>query len=69
MCGYTMTEWESRRITQAWAIIKPNGDICLDSTFENEKSAWEIVLGYPNDDEIKTANESGYKSVFATVVV
>jgi len=64
-----MAEWKIRKITQAWAIIKPNGDIVLDSSFKNEKMAWEIVLGYPTEDEIDAAKKSGYKSVFAAVVV
>ncbi|MDD5688511.1 MAG: hypothetical protein PHE88_11850 [Elusimicrobia bacterium] len=64
-----MTEWKDRKITQAWAIIKPNGDILLDSDFANESHAWQIALGWPSDDEIAEAKNNGYRAVFAAVVV
>lgn len=60
---------ENRKITQAWAIIKPNGDILLDSSFANEAHAWQIALGWPSDQEIDEAKKNGYRAVFAAVVV
>jgi hypothetical protein len=64
-----VAEWKNRKITQAWSIIKPNGDIVLDSSFKNESMAWEIVLGYPSEEDIEVAKQNCYKAVFASVVV
>lgn len=64
-----MAEWKKREITRAWAIIKPDGDIVLDSAFSDEKTAWEVVLGYPHEDEIREAKCKGYRAIFASVVV
>lgn len=64
-----MTKWKDRKITQAWAIIKPNGDILLDSNFADEAQAWQVALGWPSDDEIEIAKKEGYRAVFAAVVV
>lgn len=64
-----MTKWKDRKITRAWAIIKPNGDILLDSTFEYEADAWRVALGWPDDQEIEEAKKNGFRAVFASVIV
>ena len=51
----------------AWAIIRPNGDVVLDSAFKTARDAWEVVLGWPAEDEIDAAKAEGYRVVFASV--
>lgn len=61
--------WKNRKTRRAWAIVKPDGAILLDSEFASEDQAWQIVLGWPSDSEIEHAKKSGYRAVFATVVI
>ena len=64
-----MAKWKDLKITRAWAIIKPNGDILLDSDFKDEAQAWQIALGFPSGEEIEEAKARGYRSAFAAVVI
>jgi hypothetical protein len=64
-----MAEWKERKTIRSWAIVKPDGEILLDSEFKNEADAWQIVLGWPGDGEIEEAKKNGYRAVLATVII
>jgi hypothetical protein len=54
-----MPEWIPRKTLTCWAIIKPDGHIVLDSTFDSEARAWQVVLGWPPEEEIEHAKKTG----------
>jgi len=64
-----MAEWKERKTIRAWAIVKPDGEILLDSEFKSEADAWKICLGWPGDGEIEEAKINGYRAVLATVII
>lgn len=52
-----------------WAIIWPTGRILADSTFSSEGHAWQVALGWPDNQEIELAKSLGYKAVQITVEI
>lgn len=64
-----LAERKKRETIRAWVIIKPDGDIVLDSDFKSELDAWKVGLGWPSDDEIEQAKKDGYRAVMATVII
>jgi hypothetical protein len=49
-----------------WAIIFPDGKIVAGSDFKDEAHAWQMVLGWPDEEEIERAKQEGYKAVRVT---
>ena len=60
--------WKGIRTTKCWAIIKPDGNVVADSTFDSEHAAWFVVLGWPSDDEIEDAKRRGFRAARVTVM-
>ena len=65
--GWTKTE-KGRLARQAWGVIRPDGSVLVDSHFKNEANAWQVALGWPDDEEIEEAKAKGYRAEFMTVV-
>ena len=65
--GWTKTE-KGRLARQAWGVIRPDGSVLVDSHFKNEATAWQVALGWPDDEEIEEAKAIGYRAEFMTVM-
>ena len=50
-------------IVEAWAIVWPNGKVLVDTTFDSEAMAWQVALGWPDDEEIAHAKSNGVKAM------
>lgn len=46
-----------------WAIVSPAGAVHADTDFRDENHAWQIVLGWPTEQEITDAKEDGYRAI------
>lgn len=44
----------------AWGWKRPDGSFVVDSSLENESHAWQIALGWPDEDEIIAAKREGW---------
>jgi len=60
--------WHPREVTQAWAVIWPDGRMLADTSFNDEQHAWQVCLGWPDADEIEAAKRRGARAVRVTVV-
>ena len=60
---------DGRMARPAWGVIRPDGSVLVDSRFKDVDSAWQIALGWPDDEEIEEAKTKGYRAEFMTVVV
>lgn len=49
------------------AMISPYGDVLADSKFKDENDVWQIVLGWPAQEEIDAAKAKGYFVTYVTV--
>lgn len=53
---------------EAWGVIRPDGTVLVDSHFKNEATAWQVALGWSDDEEIEEAKAKGYRAELFTVV-
>jgi hypothetical protein len=56
------------RVRYAYGIYDPDGALVhVDINGENERDAWFIYCGWPDDEEIESRKKSGYKCVRVAV--
>ena len=65
--GWTKTE-KGRLARQSWCVIRPDGSVLVDSHFKNEANAWQVALGWPDDEEIEEAKAKGYRAAVVTII-
>ena len=65
--GWTKTE-KGRLARQSWCVIRPDGSVLVDSHFKNEANAWQVALGWPDDEEIEEAKTKGYRAAVVTII-
>ena len=45
----------------AWGCLGPSGELTINSSFEDESHVWDIVFGWPSEEEIAKAKAEGWK--------
>lgn len=48
---------------EVWAVKAPDDTIIADSSFKTERRAWEVVLGWPDEEEIEFEKKRGYRAM------
>lgn len=62
-------QWKTLKTARVLAMVKPNGDILMDSDLKTEDDLWEIFLGYPSSEEIEQRKKEGYIVKYVSVVI
>lgn len=53
-----------------WVMIDPDGRVLIDTRdFQSEADVWQIVLGWPHQDEIEYAKQNGWRVFRAEVQI
>lgn len=54
--------------TRAWAIIQPDGEMYIDTKFEDEAHAWTVCLGWPSEEEIEERKAEGWQARIVSIL-